>query len=110
MTTISFHPPTPGKLNATAWPYRVATGVLVAFIALGATLDLAHHPLAVAGIPHLGYPLYFVRFIGAVKLLGVAALLLPGRPRLKEWAYAGLFFDTAGALYSAAAAGDPPLT
>lgn len=92
------------------WPYLVVTGLLVAFIALGAVLDVAHHPEALAGIQHLGYPLYFVRYIGVLKLLGVAALLLPGYPRLKEWAYAGLFFDTTGALYSAIANGDAPAT
>lgn len=37
---------------------------------------------------HLGYPLYFMTLLGASKLLGVATLLAPGLPRLKEWAYA----------------------
>lgn len=95
---------------AARWPYWVVTGLLVAFIALGAVLDVMHHPEAVAGIQHLGYPLYFVRYIGVLKLLGVVAILLPGWPRLKEWAYAGLFFDTTGALYSAIANGDAPAT
>lgn len=90
------------------WPYRLGTGVLVVYIALGALLDVARHPQAVAGIAHLGYPDYFVRYIGVLKLLGVAALLLPGWPRLKGWAYAGLFFDTTSALYSAIANGDAP--
>jgi|SRR6476469_3236181 len=48
----------------------------------------------------LGYPVYFISFIGAVKILGVIAILIPGFPRLKEWAYAGLFFDLIGATYS----------
>jgi hypothetical protein len=48
----------------------------------------------------LGYPVYFVPFIGVAKLLGSLTLLVPGFKRLKEWAYAGLFFDLAGAIYS----------
>jgi hypothetical protein len=48
----------------------------------------------------LGYPVYFIPFIGVAKLLGVIAILIPGFKRLKEWAYAGLFFDLAGAIYS----------
>ena len=48
----------------------------------------------------LGYPVYFIAFIGAVKLLGVIAILIPGLKKIKEWAYAGLFFDLAGAIYS----------
>ena len=48
----------------------------------------------------LGYPEYFVPFIGVAKLLGCIALLVPGYPRIKEWAYAGLAFDLMGAIYS----------
>jgi uncharacterized membrane protein YphA (DoxX/SURF4 family) len=48
----------------------------------------------------LGYPLYFIPFIGVAKVLGAIALLVPGFPRIKEWAYAGLFFDLIGAVYS----------
>lgn len=49
---------------------------------------------------HLGYPNYFTVFIGVAKILGSVAILLPKPSRLKEWAYAGLAFDLAGAMYS----------
>jgi hypothetical protein len=42
-----------------------------------------------------------VPFIGWAKLIGVIAILLPGLNRIKEWAYAGLFFDLFGATFSA---------
>ena len=48
----------------------------------------------------LGYPEYFIRFVGIVKVLGVIGILIPGYPRVKEWAYAGLFFDLAAATVS----------
>lgn len=48
----------------------------------------------------LGYPAYFTPFIGWAKVLGCIALLIPGFSRVKEWAYAGLFFDLIGAVYS----------
>ena len=48
----------------------------------------------------LGYPVYIIPFIGIAKLLGVIAILIPGLKKIKEWAYAGLFFDLAGAVYS----------
>lgn len=51
----------------------------------------------------LGYPIYFISFIGIAKLLGVIAILIPGLNKIKEWAYAGLFFDLAGATYSGVA-------
>jgi hypothetical protein len=55
----------------------------------------------------LGYPLFFIPFIGVAKFLGVLAILVPGFPRIKEWAYAGLFFDLIGATYSILAIGKP---
>ena len=46
---------------------------------------------------HLGYPVYFATIIGFWKVLGAIAILAPGFPRLKEWAYAGIFFNMTGA-------------
>ncbi len=54
----------------------------------------------------LGYPNYFTVFIGWAKIIGSIAILLPLPARLKEWAYAGLFFDLFGAVYSQLAAAD----
>jgi hypothetical protein len=44
--------------------------------------------------------------LGTAKVLGVVAILVPGFRQLKEWAYAGLVFNLAGALYSHLAVGD----
>jgi len=49
---------------------------------------------------HLGFPNYFTFFIGVAKILGSLVILIPGLKTLKEWAYAGLVFDLAGAIYS----------
>lgn len=52
----------------------------------------------------LGYPVYFIQFISIAKLIGSIFILIPGLNRsVKEWAYAGLFFDLAGAIYSGVA-------
>jgi hypothetical protein len=48
----------------------------------------------------LGYPEYFIPFTGWAKLIGTIVLLIPGYGRIKEWAYAGLFFDLIAAVYS----------
>jgi hypothetical protein len=57
-------------------------------------------------ITHLGYPMYILAMLGAWKVLGVVAVLIPKFPLLKEWAYAGFFFIIAGAVYSHIASGD----
>jgi hypothetical protein len=58
-------------------------------------------------ITHLGYPEYFLTLLGVWKILGAVAVLVPGRPLLKEYAYAGMFFMMTGAVYSHIAFGDP---
>jgi uncharacterized membrane protein YphA (DoxX/SURF4 family) len=86
--------------------YWATTGILaVDFLASGMA-SLARPPAVVAGMEHLGYPAYFGLILGTWKVLGAIALLLPRFPRLKEWAYAGIFFDVTGAAVSHAASGD----
>lgn len=58
-------------------------------------------------ILQLGYPAYFLILLGAWKILGVTAVLVPKMPLLKEWAYAGFFFSMSGAVFSHIAMGNP---
>ena len=85
------------KLNIAYW---IITGLFAAFMISTAIPDVLKSPEAVTFIMKLGYPEYFVPFIGYAKILGSIAILIPGFPRIKEWAYAGLFFDLFGAAYS----------
>jgi uncharacterized membrane protein YphA (DoxX/SURF4 family) len=88
--------------------YGMTTG-LIAFVLLsGGAAQLYRAEANVRGMAELGYPLYVLSLIGAWKLLGGLAILLPGRPRLKEWAYAGIVFDLTGAAFSHLAAGHGP--
>jgi hypothetical protein len=87
--------------------YWVVTAlVALAFVAGGAG-DLSKGPDMLAGMAHLGYPVYLLVLLGAWKIAGGLAILAPGTPQLKEWAYAGMIFDLTGAAYSHAASGDP---
>lgn len=54
----------------------------------------------------LGYPAYLLTMLGAWKILGVIAVLVPKFPLLKEWAYAGFFFAMSGAVISHLAMND----
>jgi uncharacterized membrane protein YphA (DoxX/SURF4 family) len=54
-------------------------------------------------------PPYLLPFLGIAKVLGIVGILVPGFPRVKEWAYAGLMFDMIGAIYCLIASGTPPL-
>jgi hypothetical protein len=81
---------------------------LFAFMMLGSAIpDLFSANIAKAGFTKMGMPVYLLPFLGVAKTLGVIAIFIPGYPRIKEWAYAGLVFDLLGATYSIAASGQP---
>jgi DoxX-like family len=77
--------------------YWVITGIVAFCIGSGGAAELAGVPGTVDGLVRLGYPAYFGTIIGFWKLLGAIAVLAPRFPRLKEWAYAGIFFNMTGA-------------
>jgi hypothetical protein len=82
------------------------TTVLVAFFMSGGVAQLLQYRANPRGVvPELGYPMYFFAILGVWKILGAITILVPGYPRLKEWAYAGIFFDLTGAAVSCAAVG-----
>jgi hypothetical protein len=86
--------------------YWVTTGILV-FCMTGGVFELMSLKTTVEGITKLGYPPYIIPALGLGKVLAILAILWPGLPRLKEWAYAGIFFNMAGAIVSHVARNDP---
>lgn len=85
--------------------YWIFTGLFAALMLLTSIPDIMNDPKAVEFMTMLGYPDYFTPFIGVAKVLGIVAILIPGFPRITEWAYAGLVFDLIGATYSQMAKG-----
>jgi uncharacterized membrane protein YphA (DoxX/SURF4 family) len=73
---------------------------------IGGVINLSQSQQVAETMHHLGYPLYFAAILGFWKLAGAIAIVAPGFPRLKEWAYAGFFFDLTAAAASRAAVGD----
>ncbi len=81
--------------------YWVITIIFAAYMLFTAIPNVMQSKDSIAFIHDmLGYPVYFITFIGIAKVLGSIVLLIPGLRKLKEWAYAGLLFDLAGATYS----------
>jgi hypothetical protein len=78
--------------------------ILVAFpIGSGGIAQMAQYRANPHGVvPELGYPMYFFAILGFWKFFGALTILVPRYPRLKEWAYAGIFFDLTGAAASCA--------
>jgi DoxX-like family len=88
------------KMKKTRILYWIFTGLFSAFMIFSAVPDAISTADAVKFMNSLGYPNYIIPFLGIAKLLGVIAILIPGFRGIKEWAYAGLFFDLVGATYS----------
>ncbi len=93
------------KINIIYWVSTIIAAGLMIFSAIPDALVIPDASKFMNDFLH--YPDYFTRFIGIAKLLGVIAILIPGYPRIKEWAYAGLFFDLTGAIYSQVAVDTP---
>jgi uncharacterized membrane protein len=86
--------------------YWVATGLMAFGMLQSGIQQIFHTQGMIDIIVHVGYPLYFLNIIGAWKILGVIAILIPRFKLVKEWAYAGLFFAMTGAVASHLAVGD----
>ncbi len=87
--------------------YWITTGLFLLMMAFSAISSLASRAQSVAFFNTISMPSYLISFLSVAKLLGVIAILVPGYPRLKEWAYAGLTFDLIGAVYCNYAVGKP---
>ncbi|MBU3025190.1 DoxX family protein [Zobellia galactanivorans] len=83
---------------------KIIYWVLTIFLSFGMLAGGIQQLLQVGGyneiVSQLGYPLYLLSILGAWKILGVIAILIPRQPLLKEWAYAGFFFAMSGAFIS----------
>ncbi|CAM3099868.1 DoxX family protein [Chryseobacterium flavum] len=63
--------------------------------------ELTKNPVVWDITQQLGYPPHFIYILGVFKISGILVLLLPDRLlRLKEWVFAGMFFDIIFAFFS----------
>src|SRR6266571_5977930 len=88
--------------------YWVSTGLLAALSVFAAFTYLSGTPQAIQGFARVGYPQHLRIMLGIAKLLGAITLVVPGFPKLKEWAYAGLTFAWISAHIAHHLAGDGP--
>ena len=72
--------------------YWISTGIIAVLSAFAAFAYLSGSPQAIQGFALVGYPQQLRIILGIAKPLGAIALIIPGWPRLKEWAYAGFTF------------------
>lgn len=88
----------PKTINTLYWTFTILFSALMLFSSWSGIVVNEDSVKLIHGM--LGYPEYFIPFTGWAKLIGVIVILIPGFNRIKEWAYAGLFFDLVAAVYS----------
>jgi DoxX-like family len=86
--------------------YWVFTVIVAGEMIAGAMWDLLRIEYVRVVLTHLGYPLYLLLILGIWKLPCGVVLLVPRFLRVKEWAYAGAFFNYSGAVASHLFVGD----
>jgi uncharacterized membrane protein YphA (DoxX/SURF4 family) len=86
------------KINIAYWIVTILFAGFMIFSSVDGIMMNERSVQFMEGMLH--FPKYMIPFISWAKILGVIAILVPGFPRIKEWAYAGLFFDLAGATYA----------
>jgi hypothetical protein len=95
-----------GWYRARIVTYWTFTVLLVFELAAGSLWNLLQIQWVRAQLNHLGYPLFYSYISGVWQIGGAAVIIAPRFPRLKEWAYAGAFFQFSGAVASHLLAGD----
>jgi hypothetical protein len=105
MTTVLQPASSLASARAISIAYWICTALTAFFFVSGGLAYALAVPDVVNGVMLFGFPLYFVRLLGVWKVLGGLAIVAPGLPRLKEWAYAGMFIDLTGASVASATMG-----
>lgn len=101
--------------NMKSIAYWAVTGLLTFILAFSGIGALTRQDFLVEAMQHIGFPLYVMPILGTAYVLAAIAIIFPGLARLKEWAYAGVFFAMTGAFASHVSIGDsfaemaPPL-
>ncbi len=73
--------------------YYVATGLLTLLMLFSVGMYFFNHEEVAGMFTSFGYPTYIIYPLAVAKLVGLFALWNPNFKAIKEWAYAGFFFD-----------------
>lgn len=73
--------------------YWIVTVPLAGLMLFAAWNYIFNHELIVEVFNRLGFPTYIIYPLAVAKLLGIIAILTKLSQGLKEWAYAGFFFN-----------------
>ena len=73
--------------------HLAATGLLTLMMLGSAGMYFFNHSMVSEVFTNLGFPTYIIYPLAIAKILGLIAIWTKKSQTLKEWAYAGFFFD-----------------
>jgi DoxX-like family len=73
--------------------YGISTILFCSIMLFSATMYFTKYELVKGFFIALGYPVYLIYPLATAKILGVIAIASRKSALLKDWAYAGFFFD-----------------
>ncbi|MBQ4819888.1 DoxX family protein [Aquimarina sp. MMG016] len=86
--------------------YWIATGLLSLMMLFSASMYIFNHEEILKTFISFNYPGYVIYPLAILKLSGITVILLNKWKSLKEWAYAGFFFNFVMAFFAHQQAGD----
>lgn len=86
--------------------YWASTGLLSALLLMSSGMYIFQNEMIQQLFTGFGYPTYLIYPLAALKISAVIVLLTQKNSRIKEWAYAGLFFDFVLAFFAHITVGD----
>ena len=93
-------------INIKTITYWSVTSVLTFILLFSGIGALTKQEFLIESMHNIDFPLYVMNILGTDYVLGAIAIIIPGFPRLKEWAYAGVVFAMTAALSSHISIGD----
>ncbi|WP_298518138.1 DoxX family protein [uncultured Kordia sp.] len=86
--------------------YYVLTGLFTALMLFSASMYFFKNADMVKGFTSFGYPTYIIYPLGIAKILGLITIWQTKYKTIKEWAYAGFFFNVVLAFFAHYMIGD----
>jgi len=80
-------------MNANKIIYWIATGMMAAIFIFSSYNYFFNYEMIAGFFDHLGFPRWIIYPLAVAKILALIAIFSNLSKVLKEWAYAGLFFD-----------------
>lgn len=80
-------------MNTNKILYWLFTIAMCGIFALSATMYLTKYDMVVGFFEHMGFPIWLIYPMAVAKILGILTILIKPSKLLKEWTYAGFFFN-----------------